>query len=119
MNLYVRGQREATVKVKGVTKVILDMCNFSLLQTPSAVTRKILALASTTEMIAAYCEWVKSTLDPYEEAIYDYDAIPDADFNYPIIGKQMVDPAQEHITEFLAWISFCNDEDYTVIFTTV
>ena len=54
-----------------------------------------------------------------EDNVYDYEAMPDENWEYPVIGRVMVDPAEEHTSEFRDWLKMCDDEDYTVKFYTV
>ena len=117
INLYVSASRLATVTVKGKTKQIKDTTVFDLLQTPTALTRQVMALPSIEQKVEAYCKWAADAMLPYEEDIVDYDgAPPNVYFDYPIIGTKMVDPSAEHVAAFRAWIQFCEDEDYVVDF---
>ena len=118
MNLYVDGTRAATVKVKGKRKTITDRTKFSLWQTPTEVTRQILSLVPA-QQTEAYIEWAKSASEPYEDNVYDYEAMPDENWEYPVIDRVMVDPAEEHVAEFRDWLKMCDDEGYTVKFYTV
>ena len=118
MNLYVEGTRKATVKVKGKRKTITDRVSFGLWQTPTEVTRQILSLPPV-QQAEAYIEWAKSISEPYEDNVYDYEAMPDENWEYPVIGRVMVDPAEEHAAQFRDWLKMCDDEDYTVKFYMV
>ena len=120
MNLYVEATRKATVKVKvkGKRKIITDRDSFDLWQTPTEVTRQILSLVPV-QQAEAYIEWAKSASEPYEDNVYDYEAMPDENWEYPVIGRKMVDPAEEHAAEFRDWLKMCEDEDYTVKFYMV
>ena len=118
MNLYVEGTRPATVKVKGKRKTITDRVSFGLWQTPTEVTRQILSLPPV-QQAEAYIGWAKSISEPYEDNVYDFSAPLDENFEYPVIGREMVNPAQEHTVELHKWLKMCEDEDYTVEFYTV
>ena len=118
MNLYVEGTRKATVKVKGKRKTITDRVSFGLWQTPTEVTRQILRLVPA-QQTEAYIEWAKSASESYEDNVYDYEAMPDENWEYPVIGRVMVDPAEEHVKEFRDWLKMCQDEEYTVKFYMV
>ena len=118
MNLYVEGTRKATVKVKGKRKTIVDRVSFGLWQTPTEVTLQILSLVPV-QQAEAYIEWAKSASEPYEDNVYDYEAMPDENWEYPVIGRKMVDPVEEHAMEFRDWLKMCEDEDYTVKFYMV
>ena len=122
MNLYVEGTRKATVKVKGKRKIITDRVSFGLWQTPTEVTRQILSLPPV-QQAEAYIEWAKSISEPYEDNVYDYEAMPDENWEYPVIGRVigrvMVDPSEEHTKEFRDWLKMCQDEEYTVKFYMV
>ena len=119
MNLYVEGTRKATVKVKGKTKSIVDRTVFGLWQTPTKVTYDILDLPTNEQKVEAYAKWAESAVKPYEADVYDYGDEMDDDFNYPVIGRQTINPAADHIAEFREWLQMCDDEDYTVAFYTV
>ena len=122
MNLYVEGTRKATVKVKGKRKTITDRVSFGLWQTPTEATRQILSLPPV-QQAEAYIEWAKSISEPYEDNVYDYEAMPDENWEYPVIGRVigrvMVDPSEEHTKEFRDWLKMCQDEEYTVKFYMV
>ena len=118
MNLYVEATRKATVKVKGKRKIITDRVSFDLWQTPTEVTCQILSLIPV-QQAEAYIEWAKSASEPYEDNVYDYEAIPNENWEYPVIGRVMIDPAEEHATEFRDWLKMCENEDYTVKFYMV
>lgn len=119
MNLYVEGTRKATVKVKGKKKAITDCTKFSLWQTPTELTYEVLALPTVEQQVKAYIEWAKSVGEPYEDNVYDYEAMPDENWEYPVIGRVMIDPAEEHAAEFRDWLKMCEDEDYAVKFYMV
>lgn len=119
MNLYVEGTRKATVKVKGKRKTITDSTKFSLWQTPTKLTYEVLALPTVEQQVKAYIRWADSVSKPYEDNIYDFSAPLDENFQYPVIGRKMVNPAQEHTAELREWLKMCEDEDYTVKFYTV
>ena len=119
MNLYVEGTRKATVKVKGKRKTITDSTKFSLWQTPTTVTYEILALGIIEQQVEAYTKWAKNISEPYEDNVYDYTANPDENWEYPVIGRVMVDRAEEHAAQFRDWLKMCDNEDYTVKFYTV
>ena len=118
MNLYVEATRKATVKVKGKRKIIMDRVSFDLWQTPTEVTRQILSLVPV-QQVEAYIEWAKSASEPYEDNVYDYEAMPDENWVFPVIGRKMIDPAEEHAAEFRDWLKMCEDEDYIVKFYMV
>ena len=118
MNLYVEGTRKATVKVKGKRKTIVDRVSFGLWQTPTEVTRQILSLVPV-QQAEAYIGWAKSVSEPYEDSVYDYTANPDENWEYPVIGRVMVDPAEEHAVKFRDWLKMCRGEEYTVKFYMV
>ena len=118
MNLYVEATRKATVKVKGKHKIITDRVSFDLWQTPTEVTRQILSLVPV-QQAEAYIEWTKSVSESYEDNVYDYEATPDENWVFPVIGRVMIDPAEEHAVKFRDWLKMCDDEDYTVKFYMV
>ena len=119
MNLYVEATRKATVKVKGKRKIITDRIKFGLWQTPTPLTYEVLELPAIEQQINAYIKWAKSVSKPYEDNVYDFSAPLDENFEYPVIGRKMVNPAQEHTVELHKWLKMCEDEDYTVKFYMV
>jgi hypothetical protein len=116
MNLYVQGNRKATVLVKGKKKTIKDTTDFKLWQTPTVLTNEVLAMSTTEAKVEAYVKWADSVTKPYEDNVYDYTGDLDDDFNYPVVGTKMVYPAQDHANELREWLRMCDDEDYTVEF---
>ena len=119
MNLYVEGTRKATVMVKGKEKTITDRTSFKLWQTPTKLTYEVLDLSTTEQKVEAYIKWANTVCDPYEEDIVDYNGPLDENLDYPVIGRKMVYPAQEHANEFREWLQMCDDEDYQVDFYTL
>ena len=119
MNLYVKGTRKATVVVKGKKKTIEDRTKFDLWQTPTKLTYEVLALPTLEQKVEAYIKWADSVSTPYEDNVYDYDGELNDDFEYPVIGRKMVYPAQDHARELRDWLRMCDDEDYTVNFYTL
>jgi hypothetical protein len=119
MNLYVEATRKATVKVKGKRKIITDRVSFGLWQTPTKVTYEILPLPTLEQKVEAYIKWADSVSTPYEDNIYDYNGELDENFEYPVIGRKTVHPAQDHAKELRDWLKMCDDEDYSVNFYTV
>ena len=99
MNLYVDATRIATVKVKGERKTITDHTKFSLWQTPTKLTYEVLALPTVEQQAKAYICWVDCVSKPYEDNVYDFSAPLDENLEYPVIGRKMVNPAQEHTVE--------------------
>ena len=118
MNLYIEGVREATVVVKGKKKTITDHIEFELWQTPTKLTYEVLNLPTIEQQVEAYIRWADTVSTPYEDDIYDWDH-PDENLDFPVIGRRMFYPAQEHANELRAWLQICDDEDYQVKFYTL
>lgn len=116
MNLYVEATRKATVVVKGKEKTITDRIKFNLWQTPTKLTYEVLDLPTTEQKVEAYIKWADSVCEPREEEVYDYNGQLDENFDYPVIGTKMVNPAQDHANEFREWLRHCDEEDFSVDF---
>ncbi len=120
MNLYIHGMRKAFAFNRFGKKVEFeDRRNFSLWQTPTKLTYEILALKTLEEKVQTYVEWVYSVSSPREENIYDYSANPDEDLNYPIIGKEIVNPAKEHENQLKEFVKYADEEGFELEFYTI
>lgn len=119
MNLHVEGVRNAFVKVKGKKKTIVDRTKFSLWQTPTELTYEVLALPTIEQKVDTYLRWAESVCPPREEDVYDYSGPLDENFEYPVVGREMVYPAQQHAKELREWLKMCDDECYSVSFYTL
>ena len=114
MNLHVAGVRTATVMVKGQPKTIPDRTDFDLWQTPTEVTRRILAHPTFGEQHAAYADWVRNQPCLREDLpVY---APEDIFGDGPPIGTRRYDPAEEHLASLATWLHGCADEDFEVSF---
>lgn len=120
MNLYVHGLRKAFAFNRFGKKVEFeDRRNFCLWQTPTELTYKILELKTVEEKIKAYIDWIYSVSSPREEIVYDYSANPNEDFNYPVIGKEIVNPAKEHEEQLKDFVKYADDEGFELEFYTL
>lgn len=116
MNLYVKGTRKATVVVKGKKKTITDRIEFDLWQTPTEMTDEVFNLPTTEQKVEAYIKWADSVCEPREKEVYDYNGQLDENLKYPVIGTEMVNPAQDHANEFREWLQHCDEGDFSVEF---
>lgn len=120
MNLYIHGLRKAFAFNKNGKKIEFeDRKNFSLWQTPTNVTYEILALSTPEAKVEAYVSWAKTRSVPYEEEIYDYSGELDDNYNYPVIGKKMVDPIVEHEESLREFVESSYEEGFDIEFYTL
>lgn len=117
MNLYIGATRKAfAFNAKGKKVTFTDRRNFACWQTPTEVTKNILNQKTEEEKVTAYIEWASSVCEPYEEDVYDYTAVPDENLDYPVIGRQMVNPAQEHGEKLREFLKEVQEEGFIVNF---
>lgn len=113
MNIFIFGTRNAVVKVKGKRKQIKDTTNFNEWQTPTAVTKAILAAGNTDSMVKAYIDWVLTQgVDEIEPVFAEDDIFCEGD----PIGTRVFNTAVEHVERFREWLAMCEAEDFTVKF---
>lgn len=112
MNLYVDATREVTVNKTG--KHSTQTSVFQVYQTPTKVTRQILA---ALDKALAYIEWVlaERSSDEVEEI---FDTETDL-FSDKVIGTRVYNAGKQHVAEFQQWLNECEDEGYTVEFSEV
>lgn len=113
MNLHLKATVDTTTP-KG--NVITVKEYFNLWQTPTKITYKILEHNSNDDIIEEYSKWCESVSKPYEDNVYDYNQPMNDQLEYPVIGKQMVYPAQNHIEELKAWRKHYENEGYEIEF---
>lgn len=96
-NLHVRGIREITVNKTG--EQTIQICHFSLRQTPTKVTYKIL---ESENHLQSYIDWINEDRVERQEPIYhDHDIFEEGE----IIGYKTVcisDYHLQHLREFIA-----------------
>lgn len=120
MNLYIEATRKAfAFNGKGKKVTFTDRRSFDCWQTPTSLTYDVLGKATEDEKIQAYIRWADSVSEPYTENIYDYNAQVNEDFEYPIIGSKVVNPAQEHANELRQFIAMCREEGFDINFYTL
>jgi hypothetical protein len=119
MNLHIHGMLTVTGKVKGVMRTATEYRNFSCFQTPTVITNAVLDKSTQDEMVTEYTKWVMSVTSEKQEPIFDYEADMNDEFEYPIIGYQMVHSGKDHITELRKFIVECEEDGFDVEFYTL
>lgn len=108
MNLHVTGFR--TVIVEKTGKKDIQYARFNLNQTPTNVTRAILASGNRVQ---GYKDWVIANRYEYEEPVYAEDDIWGE--GEPI-GVKLVCDADEHLKDFDEFIKECEEDGYELHF---
>lgn len=103
----------ATRKVvfKKPARVEVQKCIFNALQTPTVVTKKILA---SNNPVQAYADWVLTT-HSVDFVVNKYNKDDIFEEGEPI-GIEVYNPAKQHVDEFLDWIKAVESMDYVVKF---
>lgn len=117
MNLHIEATRKAfafNAKKKKIS--FTDRRTFNCWQTPTNVTKEVLAKKSDDEKVKAYLDWAESICPGYEDNIYDYGAVMGEDLEYPVIGRKMVYPAKEHGKKLQDFLKNCHEEGFAVNF---
>ena len=107
MNIHFVATRKILVIKTGKTDT--QEIKFSEWQTPSAVTRAIMA---SDDQINAYKAWVLSnfTEDQEEDVFADDDIFNDGE----PVGKTIFNPGKDHIAAFDQWLLMCQLEGFEV-----
>jgi hypothetical protein len=111
MNFYISGKRDITVNKTGVVET--QHCNYQPWQTPSAVTREILAAMLPVE---AYKAWVMSISKDEQEPIY---AQGDIYGDGEPIGHKTINVGKEECTQVDEWIAAVIELGYELEFYTL
>lgn len=107
MNIDIWGTREVVVTKTGAKDT--QTCQFDCWQTPTTVTRAILA---TSDPIQAYKDWVLSRSCPIEEPVFaEDDFFQDRD----PIGVEIVHPGVDHCAELDEWLVACKQAGYEIV----
>ena len=112
MNIYITANRKITFKKKnGKRSGEVQTIAFNAWQTPTAVTRAILASANPA---AAYIEWVKTERSFDEEwpVFAEDDIWCDGD----PIRVEIVNDGKEHIEQFIEWCDHMEEKGFTIKF---
>lgn len=105
-NIHFVGTRDIQVIRSGHIET-QEIC-FNEWQTPSDVTRQIMASA---DPVQTYKAWVLSVSEDVEIDTYDKDDI----FGENPTGKEIHNYGREHVAEFDKWLEMCERECYTVV----
>ena len=106
-NIHFVATRE--VQVIKTVKIITQEIKFNEWQTPSDVTRKIMA---STDPIQAYKDWIltECSIDFETNVFAEDDIFQERD----PIGKEVFNAGKEHVAEFEQWIKMCAEEGFEV-----
>lgn len=107
-NIHFIATREVQVIKTG--KINTQEIKFNEWQTPSDVTRKIMASA---DPVQAYKDWIltECSID-VETDVFDEDDIIFQDRDP--IGKEVFNAGKEHVAEFEQWLNMCSEEGFEV-----
>lgn len=120
MNLYIEATRKAyALNGKGKRVSFNDRRTFDCWQTPTKVTYDVLAKKTEQEKVETYVQWADSAVKPYEDNMYDFESGPDDNLDYPVIGRKMIYPAQEHANALREFLKDCHEEGFSVKFYTM
>ena len=110
INVHIRAERKISFKDKnGKRRSDTQSIIFNCWQTPSEVSRNIMASANPVDQ---YIEWVKSLAQVERIGIYaDDDILCEG----PIIGYDAYCAADEHIDKLKSWIAEAECDGYTVL----
>ena len=106
MNVYIRAERKVQVIKTG--KEVKQTSTFHAWQTPTHVTREIVASPTPIE---AYKNWVRETSHDYTENVYHEDDIWHEE---PPIGTRVYNAGTDHINDLEQWIKECESEGYDI-----
>lgn len=108
-NIHIIGTRRITyTDGKGCQQADKQEIKFPCWQTPSEVTRKIMA---TYSPIAEYQAWIRSQARVEKIGIYRED---DIFCEGPVIGYDTLCEADIHIEKLNGWLEMCNEEGFNV-----
>lgn len=111
MNFYISGKRDITVNKTGVVET--QHCNYQPWQTPTAVTREILAAMLPVE---AYKAWVMSKARDEQEPVYAED---DVFCDGEALSYKTVNASKEECTQVDEWIAAVVAQGYELEFYTL
>lgn len=108
INIHFIATREVQVIKTG--KINTQEIKFNEWQTPSDVTRKIMA---SVDPFQAYKDWIltECSID-VETDVFDEDDIIFQDRDP--IGKEVFNAGKEHVAEFEQWLNMCSEEGFEV-----
>lgn len=109
INIRIGGIREVTVVKTGAITTQTD--KFEVWQTPSAVTRQIMA---AEDKVQAYKNWVLSISEDVEAPVY---AKGDIFCEKEPIGIEVYNVGKEHIVQFDEWLQMMATGGYNIEFT--
>lgn len=106
-NIHFSATREIIVVKTG--KRDTQQISFNEWQTPSEVTRQIMASPDREQ---AYKDWILRECSEDQE-MYVF-AEDDIFCERDPVGKEFFNPGKEHIAAFDEWLQMCEEEGYTV-----
>ena len=106
-NIHFIATREVQVIKTG--KINTQEIKFNEWQTPSDVTRKIMASA---DPVQAYKDWIltECSIDVETDVFAEDDIFQERD----PIGKEVFNAGKEHVAEFEQWLNMCSEEGFEV-----
>ena len=109
INIHIIGTRRITyTDGKGRQKAGKQEIEFPCWQTPSEVSRKIMA---TYSPIAEYQDWVRDQAQVEKIGIYhEHDIFCEG----PVIGYNTFCAADDHLEQLDVWLMMCHEEGYKV-----
>ena len=111
MNFYISGKRDITVNKTGVVET--QHCNYQPWQTPTAITRAILA---ATLPVEAYKAYIMSISEDEKEPIYHESDIHE---ECRPVGYNTVNNGKEECTQVDEWIAAVVAQGYELEFYTL
>ena len=111
INIHIVAERKISFKGKnGKKKTDTQRLKFNEIQTPTSVTKTIMAAADKKQ---AYIDYIKTLSRIEREPVYAED---DLFCERKPIGYEEVDWTVEHIKSLEEWINDCEENGYTIIF---
>jgi hypothetical protein len=115
MNIVITATRKITFKKKnGKRSGAVQTIKFNAWQTPTVVTRAILA---SKDPKAVYLKWIEENCSSgYRIPVYaDDDFLEEGE----PISTRIYNPGQEHAEEFMQWCENAEEEGYTIKFEEI
>jgi hypothetical protein len=110
MNIYITAVRE--IYIPNIDKFSIQQITFDdVWQTPTDITRKILAHPDLPTQLDEYRSWVRSRGTIRHFPIYHEN---DHFSEGPILRFEEFDEAEHQIQQLNTWIDFCQQEGYSI-----
>jgi hypothetical protein len=110
-NIHISATREVSFRTPTGVKSEPHTIYFSVWQTPSKVSRAIVASDDPTQV---YIDWVLSISSDYEMPVYDStDPFGDGE----PVGTKICNDGVEHVAEFKNWLKNMYDRGFDITFS--